>query len=155
MDGECEQRELLDTQLYLINNIMTDQNINEDNKSQAKIAKQNLIMQYCCRTNNCNNPKTAQLIKKAVKNHYDLSAMYKILNVKIEENSTEVSITSSISDSTSIKTTSMTTTWVTKTSTIITSTIKTTEESNKTSTSLHMVIIIIILSVILVIFFWI
>jgi hypothetical protein len=153
MDRECEQRELIDTQLYLINNIMTDENINEDNKSQVKIAKQNLIMQYGCRTNNCNYPTTAQLIKKAVKNHYDLSAMYKILNVKIEENSKEVSTTSSISDSTSIKTTSMTTTCVTKTSTIITSTSKTTEEPNKTSASLHIVIIIIIFSVILIICF--
>ncbi len=62
MNGEYEQRELLDAQLYLIANIMTDENINEDNQSQVKIAKQDLIMQYWCLANNCNNSTTAQLI---------------------------------------------------------------------------------------------
>jgi hypothetical protein len=38
-----------------------------------------------CRANNCNNQTIANLIKKAVKDYYNLSAVYEALKVKIEE----------------------------------------------------------------------
>jgi hypothetical protein len=97
----------------------------EDNQSEVEIAELNFILRYYCLTNNCNNHTMTELIKKAVKDHYDLSLMYEVLKVKINEtstctiNATENSITFSISDSTSTEKTSMRTISDTTTSTLL------------------------------------
>jgi len=66
-----------------------------------------------------------ELIKKTVKDHYDLSPVYKVLKVKINEtstytiNATENSITLSITDSTLTEKTSMRTISDTTTPTLL------------------------------------
>jgi hypothetical protein len=126
MTGACSTKYGDLTRLDLIYFITTDESMykkeDEDNQYQLKIAELNFILRYFCRTNNCNNQKITELIKKAVK---DLSPMYEVLKVKINEtstyttNATENSITLSISDSTSTEKTTMTTISDTTTSTLL------------------------------------
>jgi len=136
----------------------------QDIQSQIQIAELDLTIIYWCLPNNCNSRSSAELIRKAVKDHYNMSAMYEVLKVKIEDNSEENSTIPTISNEintipsvpslTSTKETSTTTTSSTKTTTAttittITSTITTTKQPNNTATSLHISVIITIFNAVL------
>jgi len=134
----------------------------QDIQSQIQIAEVDLKIEYWCLPNNCNSRSIAKLIRKAVKDHYNMSAMYEVLKVKIEENSeenstittisNEINTIDSVSSLTSTKETRMTTSSSTKTTTIIKSTITTTEQPNDIATSLDISIILIIFNVLLFFF---
>ncbi len=164
--GECGNNDMI-TELYFSNFIMTHENmyeIKEEDQgiqSQIQIAKLNLRLTYWCLPNNCNSRSMAELIRKTVKDHYNMSGIYEALNVKIEDNSEENSTISneintipSVPSLTSKKETSMTTISSTKTTATaaiitITSTITTTKQPNNTATSLHISIIITIFNAVL------
>ncbi len=158
MTGTCSTK-FADLTLDLTYFITTDESMykkeDEDNQSEVKIAELNFILKYYCLTNNCNNRTITELIKKALKDHYDLSPMYKVLKVKINGtstgtiNATENSTTLSIIDLTSTEKTSMTTISDTTTSTIK----RTTEQPNNISMSLHISMILIIFNAFLFRFF--
>jgi hypothetical protein len=97
IDGDCDDQNST-TRLHLKSFIRTENDIYEtdaDTQSQINLAEVNLAIQYWCRTNNCNNRTIAELIIKAVKDHYDLSPMYEALNVKIKEDFEEEHTTTS------------------------------------------------------------
>ncbi len=96
-----------------------------------------------------------------MKDHYNMSAMYEVLKIKIKEDleeekdtstSTRKSTTSYAPDFTSTKKASMTTTSSTNIITTMTSTITTTEQANNIATSLHISIMMIIFNTLLFFF---
>jgi hypothetical protein len=130
----------------------------QDIQSQVEVDELDLKIEYWCQSKNCNSRSMAELIRKAVKDHYNMSAIYEVLKVKIEENSTittisnEINTIDSVSSLTSTKETRMITSSSTKPTTIIKSTITTTEQPNDIATSLDISIILIIFNVLLFFF---
>jgi hypothetical protein len=70
--------------MYFVNNIQENVQIESDRK-KATVA---MDIEYWCRPKNCNNLAIAESVRKAVGNNYNLSALYEVLKVKIERNST-------------------------------------------------------------------
>jgi hypothetical protein len=98
-----------------------------------------------CRANNCNNQTIANLIKKAVKDYYNLSAVYEALKVKIEEDLEEEHTTESQGETTT------TSEGKSVNSTVITTTLNT-NTTNNIAKLLDISIIMIIFNACLILF---
>jgi cobalamin biosynthesis Mg chelatase CobN len=91
IDGNCDDQSSNIPELRLNSYITTENYIYEiderdqDIQSELNIAEVVLEIHYWCQPNYCNNRTIAELIKKAVKDHYDLSKMYRVLKIKIKE----------------------------------------------------------------------
>lgn len=168
IDGGCFQNSNIWMKLSLKSFITTEEDIyeeqNEESQSILQIAILEMTIEYECQGNKCNNQAIAKLVIKAVKDHYDLSKVYEVLNVKIEENSestiisTEIDTTSPIPRSTTTKkpdTTTITKYGITTTKTNSTTAliITTTEQQSNIATSLHISIIMTIISSLLFSYF--
>lgn len=183
--GGCLKVTDIWTALYLESFITTKENIyeegedkddeepqqqqqNKESQSIRQIAILDMLIFYQCQGNKCNNQTIAELVKKAVKDHYNLSEVYEVLNVEIEENSgensesttfsTEIDTTSPLPHSTTTKMSDMTTVKTHNTATATTnnptaSTTTSTAQQNNVATSLHMFIIITIINLLLFLYF--
>ncbi len=81
---------------------------NHNKKEKFKITESLDNFLYTCRSNNCNNNNTDQLIEQALKDHYNLSSFHQIINNKFKEEylpeSTTVSTTITFTTSTTVST---------------------------------------------------
>ncbi len=86
---------------------------NHNKKEKFKITESLDNFLYTCRSNNCNNNNTDQLIEQALKDHYNLSSFHQIINNKFKEEylpeSTTVSTTITFTTSTTVSNGSFTT----------------------------------------------
>ncbi len=132
------------TRLYLQSDILADNDIyhtdegDEDNQLKVNIAESFFRISYWCLPNYCNNRTIAESIIKAVKDHYDLSSMYKVLKIQIEEVEEDYT---TISQG--------------KTTTIITTTLNKnpTKQNNNIATSIYISLIMTIFNVCFILFF--
>jgi hypothetical protein len=86
-EGGCLDNSFALTGLYLDSIINTNESIYQNSTRNYQIGEHTFQIVYRCHANNCNNRINAEFIKKTVKDHYNLSAMYEVLKVKIEEDS--------------------------------------------------------------------
>jgi hypothetical protein len=158
--GGCDDPPNNLTILHLISSIGTDGNIyQEEDQIEYQIANKTSSIDYWCRVNHCNNQTTVNLIKKAVKDHYDMSPVYKALKVKIKEDLEEEEHTTTSEGETTMASeeeTTMTseeeTTNITNSIITITSNTNTTEQRNSIATSFDIFIIMIIFNACLILF---
>ncbi len=142
-DSECGNTFEELTELDLMSHILTDKSIyQKEDQIEYQIAKNEFYIEYWCRANNCNNQATANLIKKAVKDYYNMSSVYEALKVKIEEDLEQEHTTTSQEKTTTSNNTTIS----------ATSNTNTTKQGNNIATSLDICIIIIIFNACFILF---
>jgi hypothetical protein len=62
--------------------------------------RSNILFEYICQFNNCNNQETENKIKEAIDDHFDLSSIHEVFKTKLEEKPTTKPANRSISYST-------------------------------------------------------
>ncbi len=76
-------------QIVLITYVTTEKNIYEEFEKEIEsgedTAKQDFTIEYRCQPNKCQNQLIRKQIRNVVRDHYNLSRMYKVLKVKVQE----------------------------------------------------------------------
>ncbi len=89
MESTCIKISEMIPQILLITYVTTERNIYEETEtkteSEEDIAKQDFRIEYRCQPNKCKNQLIRKQIRNLVRDHYNLSSMYKVLKVKVEE----------------------------------------------------------------------